>query len=135
MKTFKKWDPKGHPEKLATPLEYIQEARDSGFTEDFIIRNHSLYPMGQERPYPAVSITIVDFHRFEGVTDPADNSIVYLLETDDGVKGTLTDAFGMYADEEVGKFIKNVEALSDMDKKNKDHEDSKNSMDDTKKAG
>jgi len=36
---------------------------------------------------------------------------LYAIETDDGTKGTLTDAFGPYADENVNKFLKNVEDI------------------------
>jgi len=35
-------------------------------------------------------------------------SIVYAIETGNGVRGTLTDAFGVYADPSVGAFIRKV---------------------------
>jgi hypothetical protein len=36
-------------------------------------------------------------------------SVLYAIETTDGVKGTLVDAYGLYADEETGEFMKEVE--------------------------
>jgi hypothetical protein len=36
-------------------------------------------------------------------------SILYAIETSDGTKGTLVDAYGLYADEQTGSFMKEVE--------------------------
>ena len=59
------------------------------------------------------SETIRDIgYRFEGQSDPADNAIMYVVETGDGVKGTLIDAYGAYADENVNKFMSEVEEIS-----------------------
>ncbi len=42
---------------------------------------------------------ITETYRFEGETNPSDEDIVYAVESKDGkVKGTITSAFGMYAD-------------------------------------
>jgi hypothetical protein len=107
---FNTRDPKGAPEKQLTMLEFVNLAKENGYTEDFIVRGKLLYPMYKNRSYLAEDVNIVNFLRFEGATDPGDSSIVYLVETEDGRKGTLTDAFGVYADENIGKFVKEVEA-------------------------
>jgi hypothetical protein len=36
-------------------------------------------------------------------------AILYAIETTDGRKGTLIDAYGYYADEEISAFMQNVE--------------------------
>ena len=42
---------------------------------------------------------IKEFYRFEGETNPADEDVVFAVESKDGtMKGSLTSAFGMYAD-------------------------------------
>ena len=42
---------------------------------------------------------IVEMYRFEGETNPADEDVVYAVESKDGsIKGVITSAFGMYAD-------------------------------------
>lgn len=42
---------------------------------------------------------ITEVYRFEGDTNPADEDIVYAIESRDGsIKGSLTSAYGMYAD-------------------------------------
>ena len=42
---------------------------------------------------------ITEMYRFEGYTNPSDEDIVYAVQSKDGsIKGTITSAFGMYAD-------------------------------------
>ncbi len=42
---------------------------------------------------------ITEVYRFEGDSNPADEDIVYAIESKDGsIKGSLTSAYGMYAD-------------------------------------
>jgi hypothetical protein len=84
----------------------------SGYTDDFKATELGLLSLKSERKYPPEEIHVVDFHRFEGASDPADNSILYVIETSDGIKGTLIDAYGPYADPNVSKFMKQVEDIT-----------------------
>jgi hypothetical protein len=47
--------------------------------------------------------------QFEGVSDPADASIVCAIETRSGTKGLLVDAASPYANPEVGRLLETVE--------------------------
>ena len=49
-----------------------------------------------------------EFHRFEGMSNPDDNSIVFAISSNDGIKGTLVDAYGMYADSLTESMIKKL---------------------------
>jgi len=51
---------------------------------------------------------IVDYHRFEGTSDPDDTSVIYALETNDGTLGTLVDAYGAYVDPAVGALLERM---------------------------
>jgi hypothetical protein len=86
-----------------------------GYTEDFKISESGMLSLHEEKLYKPEQVHVMDFFRFEGASDPADNAILYAIETNDGVKGTLTDAYGPYADPQVSKFMEQVE---DMNKKN-----------------
>ncbi len=84
-----------------------------GFTEDFRVCDGRLETISNERSkgYAPDEVTIVDFYRFEGESNPDDMSILYAIQTTDGVKGTISSAFGVYADADVDEFLKKVEDL------------------------
>jgi hypothetical protein len=65
--------------------------------------------MTSKKKYKPKDVIAVNFYRFEGITDPDDMSILYAIETFDGGKGTLTDAYGRYSDEDTSAFMKQVE--------------------------
>ena len=59
-------------------------------------------------PSRAEDLTIREFHRFEGISDPDDMSIVYAIESRDGTRGTLVDAFGVYSNPAVTRVLERV---------------------------
>ena len=83
-----------------------------GFTEDFKAGERGLLSLKNEKIYEPGQVRVVSFYRFEGASDPADNTILYAIETDDGVKGTLVDAYGSYADTRVTSFMEQVEEIN-----------------------
>lgn len=89
----------------------LSEAVKDGYTENFKATEKALKSMETGKDYQANQIHVVNFFRFEGSTDPADSSILYIIETDDGAKGTLVDSYGAYADPNVGKFITQVSSI------------------------
>lgn len=52
---------------------------------------------------------VVEFHRFEGESNPSDNSIVYAVASRDGRKGVLVDAYGMYSGEYSDEMLKRLD--------------------------
>lgn len=76
-----------------------------GFTSSFLADAGGLRVAGSKRSIPPEHVVIRDYCRFEGVSDPDDMSIVYALESEDGTRGILVDAFGAYADREVGAVL------------------------------
>ena len=82
-----------------------------GYTEDFKITDQGLESLNRHNHYKPEQIQIVNFFRFEGESDPDDNAILYVIETNDGTKGTLVDAYGVYNDAKVTRFMKDVETI------------------------
>jgi hypothetical protein len=82
-----------------------------GFTQDFFVADGRLKTMGTntDKSYGPEEITIVDFYRFEGESNPDDASILYALETNDGVRGTISSAYNVYADSDTLEFFTKVE--------------------------
>ncbi|MGV3557899.1 phosphoribosylpyrophosphate synthetase [Larkinella arboricola] len=82
-----------------TLVEALDDLNKKGYTHDFNLANDCLIchkPLLQLRPE---QFHIVDVFRFEGMSNPDDNSILYAIESTDGQKGTLVSAYGVYADE------------------------------------
>lgn len=49
---------------------------------------------------------IVEVYRFEGNSDPDDQDVVYAIESKDGtIKGVISSAFGLYADDASAEMI------------------------------
>lgn len=98
--------------ELRTLAYCNQKAIDEGFKENFQGTAKGLQSVETSKIYKPEQITVVDFYRFEGITDPADMSVLYVIETDDGAKGTLVDAYGTYADDDVAKVMREVESIA-----------------------
>ena len=79
-----------------------------GFTEHFEVAGQGLHAANGGRTFAADELTIREVYRFEGVSDPDDMSIVYAIESRDGTRGTLVDAFGVYSDPAVSAVLENV---------------------------
>lgn len=89
-------------------VEAIEELKKRGFTKNFEFLDHTFRDVGSGRTFKADELTIVEHYRFEGVSDPDDMSVVYAIESHDGLKGVVADAFGLYANPNLGAFLDKV---------------------------
>jgi hypothetical protein len=90
----------------------MSKAVKNGYTESFKVTGKGLAAQSDlEHTYTPEQIQVINFYRFEGESDPADNSIMYQIETSDGLKGVLVDAYGPYADEKTNVFMQQVEDI------------------------
>jgi hypothetical protein len=91
-------------------MSRVMDGLDSeGYTEHFLVCDDRLVALDSGMQFAADEVVIRCVERFEGVSDPDDMSVVYAIETSDGIRGTLTDAFGVYSDPGVSEFIDKVE--------------------------
>lgn len=102
---------KASTEDMKTLASCLNKLVLDGFAEDFKVTEKGLLGLHNEKNYRPEDVEVVNFFRFEGASDPADNSILYAINTSDGTKGTLTDAYGPYAEPAVSLFMKQVEAM------------------------
>lgn len=86
----------------------MDDLAGSGFIEHFGVRGDALRSFDSGRSFRAEQLVIREYHRFEGVSDPDDMSIVYAIEGQDSARGTLVDAFGVYSDPAVSAFLDRV---------------------------
>jgi hypothetical protein len=104
-------------EDMKTLSSCINKLVLDGYTGNLKVTEKGLFSIENDKYYKPQDVHIKNFFRFEGASDPADNAILYAVELGDGTKGTLTDAYGPYADVQVEKFIKQVEDINKKMKK------------------
>lgn len=81
-----------------TLSEALSALQEKGYLYDFSLKPHFL-----ECTSLNVALHPEDFHvdqvyRFEGMSSTDDNSILYAITSKEGIKGTLVDAYGIYAE-------------------------------------
>lgn len=85
-----------------TPLSQVMNKLAArGYGEEITIKKEGAILGKRESPvYRPEDLTIVRNYRFEGESDPADMSVLYAIETKDGQKGFLLNAYGTYSDQD-----------------------------------
>ena len=81
-----------------TLTEAIKDLKKRGYTEDFNLQPHCLQCRSRALHVHPEDFTVEEFYRFEGMSNPDDNSVLFAISSADGYKGTLVDAYGVYAD-------------------------------------
>ena len=103
--------PNSEKKEMKTMAALLNNLAADGFNEQFKVEEDRLKAMSSEVSYGPEEAKILNFYRFEGDSDPSDNAIISAIETADGIRGTLTDAYGTYSDEGIHEFITSVEEI------------------------
>jgi len=90
-----------------TVVEAIKGLKERGYSIDFNLEADCI-SCSSSKLRPS-EFTITEVYRFEGNSDPADEAVVYAIESRDGRKGVLVNGFGVSSDE-IGEEM--VEKLS-----------------------
>ena len=99
------------PENYNNLLEAVNGLRSRGYNYDFNYENACLFCNKISEKFNAEDLKITEYYRFEGMSDPEDNSIIYAIESKDGHRGIIIDAYGTYSDEHKTAFISNIEVV------------------------
>ena len=92
--------------KYDTIIEALSDLNLKGYNQSFSLTPQGLYCPLKKIFFKPDDVTINEFHRFEGDTDMSDMAILYALETANGSKGIIIDAYGTYSDSDLGDFLK-----------------------------
>ena len=74
----------------------INGLKERGFSVDFNLLENCL--VCDNEKFNVNDFDIVEFYRFEGDSNPSDESIVYGIESVKGVKGILVSGYGISAE-------------------------------------
>lgn len=77
-----------------TLSEATDDLRHRGFTTDLEACGDHLTDAQRAFQLRPEDFSIVEVYRFEGDSDPTDMTVVYAIESKDGLKGQLVDAYG-----------------------------------------
>jgi len=92
-----------------TLSEAVNDLQKRGFTTDFKLCEDGLECAMLELKLHTDHFEIVEVHRFDGMTDPADESIVYAIESIDGkIKGMLINGYGIYTESLSDQMLKKL---------------------------
>ena len=86
-------------ENYDTVVAALSGLKAKGYNIDFNVTPDNIKCDEQNISLHPDEFEITEVYRFEGDTNPSDEDVVYAVESKDGkIKGTITSAFGMYAD-------------------------------------
>lgn len=81
-----------------TVTEAVNGLRNRGYTIDFNREYDGISCREPQLSLEPAEFVIAEVYRFEGLSDPADEAVVYAIESKHGEKGVLVDGFGPSSD-------------------------------------
>ncbi|RZK54305.1 MAG: hypothetical protein EOO87_10825 [Pedobacter sp.] len=87
------------PGEMNTVSQILEKLRLKGRDNEIKMSDHGkMQSANLNKIYKPEDLTIVKTYRFEGMSDPGDNSVLYVVEDKDGDIGYMFDAYGAYSD-------------------------------------
>lgn len=78
-----------------TLSQKMNELKEQGYICDFNLDDEKITHKSEKNSYMPNEFNVDKIYRFEGMTNPADNSILYAITASDGQKGLLVDGYGV----------------------------------------
>ena len=79
-----------------TVSQAVNELKKRGYTLDFNLQENCI--ICNQQKFNPEDFKIVEVYRFEGDSDPADEAVVYAIESKNGLKGVLVNGYGISAE-------------------------------------
>lgn len=74
----------------------VNGLKERGYTLDFNLKENCI--VCHEDKFDPEDFEITEVYRFEGNSDPADEAVVYAIESNKGQKGVLVNGYGPSSD-------------------------------------
>lgn len=95
---------KGDPNMMETLSSVMKTLRERGYDIDFNLEPHKSELLTNYKNY-----RIKKTYRFEGMTNPDDEAILYsIISADGSKKGTLVNGYGITSDETVNHIAEKI---------------------------
>ncbi len=92
-----------------TVSEATRGLQKRGYNIDFNLKKDCLLSKDPELTLNSHEFEITEVYRFEGNTDPADEAVVYAIESKDGQKGVLVNGYGPEANTAAGEMARKLQ--------------------------
>lgn len=89
-------------------VDYIRKFEELGYTASYKTEEGRIQNLENKKWYQPEDVNLIEEFRFEGMSNPSDMSILYIIEAKDGTKGTVLSAYGPQADGNLVWFLKEV---------------------------
>ncbi len=81
-----------------TLSEAINGLQANGYTYDFNLKPECMECASLKIEIRPEDFKVDETYRFEGMSSTDDNSILYAISSNNGIRGLLVDAYGVYAE-------------------------------------
>ncbi|WP_027136666.1 hypothetical protein [Gaetbulibacter saemankumensis] len=98
--------------------DYIKIYKEKGYVSSFHMEKGKLVNNKTKKEYTPEDIYIVAENRYEGMSNPSDMSILYVIETNKNEKGTFLMGYGPTADLDTANFFGNITKKNISNKEN-----------------
>ncbi len=87
------------PIEMNTLSQILEKLRSKGMDNELRMTDHGkMQSENLAKIYAPNDLVIVKTYRFEGMSDPGDNTVVYIVEDKEGQFGYILDSYGAYSD-------------------------------------
>lgn len=91
---------------LAVATESLMK---EGYDINFKVNKIGKLTNSKDLEFEPSEVILMEIHRFEGMSNPADNSILYAVKTRTGEKGIVIDSYGADGSKITSDFMNKVE--------------------------
>lgn len=88
-----------------TLSQVVNSLNDKGYKEQLRIENEQIQAISSGKIYSPDALKIVKRYRFDGMTNPGDESTLYAIEDGNDLKATLVVSGDVHAEKELIKKI------------------------------
>lgn len=87
-------DESAHVNHYDSLIEAIEALKNRGYMLDLRVNEKEQLVDGDHHVFEPSVLDIVEYHRFEGMSNPSDNCIIYAVEQNGRALGIMIDAYG-----------------------------------------
>jgi hypothetical protein len=97
------------PAEMTTMSQVMEKLRLQRQDNEFLLTENG-FSIGNGKFYQPEDLKIIKTYRFEGESDPADSSVLYVIQAKDGLIGYSIDAYGALSNHEINydEFLRKI---------------------------